>query len=127
MARTVAIGVQDFSYLIENHYFYIDKTPFIKEWWNSGDSVTLITRPRRFWKTITMSMLDYFFSNRYEGRGDLFEKLAIWQDEKFQKLQGSYPVIFLSFAGVKQTTYEETRIKINQALSDLYSRSKWIL
>ena len=62
MARIVAIGSQDYSNLIENSYFYIDKTSFIKEWWNNGDSVTLITRPRRFGKTMTMSMLNYFFS-----------------------------------------------------------------
>ena len=62
MSVNVAIGVQDFSTLIENHYFYVDKTAFLKEWWDSGDSVTLITRPRRFGKTLNMSMLYYFFS-----------------------------------------------------------------
>lgn len=61
MARTVAIGIQDFETLIQNNYFYIDKTTFIKEWWESGDPVTLITRPRRFGKTLTMSMLEHFF------------------------------------------------------------------
>ena len=58
MSVNVAIGVQDFSTLIENHYFYVDKTAFLKEWWDSGDSVTLITRPRRFGKTLTMSMTE---------------------------------------------------------------------
>ncbi len=61
MARTVGIGIQDFSTIIENNYFYVDKTSFIKEWWESGDSVTLITRPRRFGKTMNMSMLETFF------------------------------------------------------------------
>ena len=75
MARTVAIGIQDFEQLIKNNYFYIDKTKFIKEWWERGDAVTLITRPRRFGKTLTMSMLEYFFSVSYAGRGALFEKL----------------------------------------------------
>ena len=56
MARTVAIGEQDFAKLIEQDYFYIDKTAFIKEWWENGDTVTLITRPRRFGKTLTMRM-----------------------------------------------------------------------
>ena len=108
MAREIAIGVQDFSNLIENNFFYIDKTAFIREWWNSGDAVTLITRPRRFGKTLNMSMLESFFSMKYAGRTDLFEGLDIWRDEKFRALQGTYPVIFMSFAGVKGDNYEDT-------------------
>ncbi|MBO5523294.1 MAG: AAA family ATPase, partial [Roseburia sp.] len=69
MARTVAIGIQDFSTLIEKNYFYIDKTAFLKEWWESGYSVTLIARPRRFGKTLNMSMVEQFFSVDYAGRG----------------------------------------------------------
>ena len=108
MARTVAIGQQDFETIRERGYFYIDKTRFIREWWESGDSVTLITRPRRFGKTLTMSMLEKFFSVNYAGRADLFEGLEIW-DEKFTKLQGTYPVIFLSFADVKETNFQDAR------------------
>jgi len=127
MAREIAIGVQDFSHLIENNYFYIDKTAFIREWWNSGDAVTLITRPRRFGKTLNMTMLECFFSNKYEGRSELFEGLDIWKDEKFRKLQGTYPVIFLSFAGVKQTTYEKTRKIINGLIEKLFIQYEWLL
>ena len=126
MARTVTIGGQDFASMIENQFLYVDKTSFIKGWWNSGDAVTLITRPRRFGKTLNMSMLNYFFSNRYAGRSDLFEGLKIWEDEKFRKLQGTYPVLFLSFAEVKQNTFEKMRIKINQIISDVYSSFQWI-
>ena len=79
MPKTISIGTQDFAKLRENDYFYIDKTSFIQEWWESGDAVTLITRPRRFGKTLNMSMLDYFFSNKHAGRGDLFEGLEIWK------------------------------------------------
>ena len=79
MSENIAIGIQDFSTLIENHYFYVDKTDFIKEWWDCGDSVTLITRPRRFGKTLTMSMVEQFFSVEYSGRSDLFEDLKIWR------------------------------------------------
>ncbi len=61
ISKTVAIGVQDFGKIIEQNSFYIDKTNFIKEWWENKDEVTLITRPRRFGKTLTMSMTDYFF------------------------------------------------------------------
>ena len=87
MARTVAIGIQDFEQIIKNDYFYVDKTNFIKEWWESGDSVTLIARPRRFGKTLNMSMLEEFFSLKYTDRGDLFEGLSIWKEEKYRGLQ----------------------------------------
>ncbi|MBQ3600879.1 MAG: AAA family ATPase, partial [Lachnospiraceae bacterium] len=93
MGRTVGIGIQDFSDIREENYFYIDKTSFIKEWWESGDSVTLITRPRRFGKTLNISMLEHFFSVDYKDREDLFEGLVIWQEEKYRQLQGTYPVI----------------------------------
>ena len=100
--KRVSIGKQDFASLIENNFYYVDKTDFIKEWWDSGDDVTLITRPRRFGKTLNMSMLNCFFSNKYANRGDLFEGLSIWEDEEYRKIQGTYPVIFLSFAEIKQ-------------------------
>ncbi|WP_147525402.1 AAA family ATPase, partial [Acetivibrio ethanolgignens] len=92
MEKTVATGIQDFEKLIKGNCFYIDKTDFIREWWESNDDVTLITRPRRFGKTLNMSMLDYFFSVNHAGRGDLFEGLSIWEEERYRKLQGTYPV-----------------------------------
>lgn len=79
-AKTVGIGHQNFEQLIQADCFYIDKTDFIREWWENGDAVTLITRPRRFGKTLNMSMLEYFFSTKYAGRGDLFEGFSIWQE-----------------------------------------------
>ncbi len=103
MARTAAIGVQDFETIISNNYFYVDKTDFIREWWENGDSVTLLTRPRRFGKTLAMSMTERFFSVKYKGQGEIFEGLKIWKKEKYQGLQGMYPVISLSFASVKGT------------------------
>ena len=109
MAKTVGIGIQSFEEVIERNNFYIDKTSFIKEWWESGDSVTLITRPRRFGKTLNMSMLEYFFSIQHADRGDLFENLSIWEEEKYRKLQGTYPVISLSFARVKESTYDAAK------------------
>ena len=112
MARTVGIGHQDFERLITSNNFYIDKTGFIKEWWESGDIVTLIARPRRFGKTLNMSMTEQFFSVRYVGRGELFEGFSIWKEEKYRELQGTYPVIFLSFAGVKETSFTEARKSI---------------
>ena len=121
MARIVGIGIQEYAQIRENNYFYIDKTDFIKAWWEGGDSVTLITRPRRFGKTLTMSMVEQFFSVNYAGRTDLFEGLSIWQEEKYRKLQGTYPVISLSFANIKETDYTITRRKICQMLADLYA------
>ncbi len=118
--RTVAIGVQDFDKLISKNYFYIDKTAFIKEWWDSGDEVTLITRPRRFGKTLNMSMLDRFFSNKYEGQGEVFENLNIWKEEEYRKLQGTFPVLFLSFAGIKETDYVSAQQAICQVITKLY-------
>ena len=86
MAETVAIGIQNFEKLREGNYFYIDKTSFIREWWENGDDVTLITRPRRFGKTLNMSMLEAFFSVDHAGREDLFERLSIWEDEKYRAI-----------------------------------------
>ena len=126
MARTVAIGIQDFEKIIENHCFYVDKTHFIKEWWERQDDVTLIARPRRFGKTLNMSMLEKFFSVEYAGRGDLFEGLSIWQEEKYRELQGTYPVISLSFANVKETDYRTTSYRIRQLLMKLYEKHSFL-
>ena len=110
--KNVGIGKQNYASLRENECFYVDKTGFIKEWWDSQDDVTLITRPRRFGKTLNMSMLNCFFSNQYAGRGDLFEGMSVWEDEEYRKLQGTYPVIFLSFADVKQNNYIDAVAKV---------------
>jgi len=126
MARTVAIGLQDFEKIIKNDCFYVDKTAFIKEWWEAGDDVTLIARPRRFGKTLNLSMLDYFFSLEHEGRADLFEGLYIWEDKIYQALQGSYPVISLSFARIKEAVYDAARDKICEILRDIYVKYRLI-
>lgn len=106
MAKVIGIGNESFQEIREHDCFYIDKTSFIKEWWENMDKSTLITRPRRFGKTLNMNMLECFFSNKYKDRGDLFEGLDIWKEGQYRELQGTYPVIFLSFAKIKQTTYE---------------------
>ncbi len=120
MKKIIGIGNQDFETIRKQAYFYIDKTRFIKKWWEGGDSVTLITRPRRFGKTLTMSMVEAFFSVKYADRADLFEELRVWESEKFRRLQGTYPVLFLSFANIKETNYEMARRKICQVLVNLY-------
>lgn len=121
MARQVGIGMQDFEKVITENNFYVDKTMFIKEWWENKDDVTLITRPRRFGKTLTMDMVEKFFSVKYTEQGSLFEGLAIWQEEKYRKLQGTYPVISLSFASIKETCFKNCRRKICYLLEHLYS------
>ena len=127
MARTVGIGHQDFEEIRGLNNFYIDKTLFIKEWWENKDKVTLITRPRRFGKTLNMSMLEQFFSVKYAGRQDLFEGLEIWENEKYRNLQGTYPVINFSFANIKERQFDAARKKICQILSDMYSQNGFLL
>lgn len=123
MARKAGIGHQDFGGIKEINCVYVDKTDFIKEWWDGGDQVTLITRPRRFGKTLMMSTVEYFFSVEYAGRGDLFEGLSIWEDEKYRDLQGKYPVIFLSFLGKKGDTFDEMYEKFKLLIMDLFRRA----
>ena len=127
------LGYQDFEEVRTQHIFYIDKTDFIREWWEYADKVTLITRPRRFGKTLNMSMTECFFSNKYAGRSDLFEGLSIWEEKtsdgeyKYRKLQGIFPVIFLSFANVKAASYEEMIFKITRVITDLYNKNEYLL
>ncbi len=127
MARTVGIGIQSFDKLIRNQYLYIDKSNFIKEWWESGDDVTLITRPRRFGKTLNMNMLERFLSIEYAGQGEIFERLSIWKEEKYRNLQGTYPVIFLSFAGIKSSSFAEAKKSLFYLIEKLYNRYDFLL
>ncbi len=123
----VSLGAQQFDRLRERGGLYVDKTAFIQEWWESGADVTLITRPRRFGKTLNMSMLECFFSNQYAGRGDLFEGLEIWKNEKYRQLQGTYPVIFFSFAGVKAGNMKDMKAMVKIVIANLYGRYREIL
>lgn len=126
MSRVIGIGKQNFESIIRENLFYIDKTGFIREWWENQDDVTLITRPRRFGKTLTLNMVETFFSVDYNGRKDLFEGLSILQDEKYRDIQGTYPVISISFAGIKENDYKSTKKKICQMITDLYSRHRYL-
>ena len=127
----VNIGIQRFDKLRQQGSFYIDKTDFIREWWETGSEVTLITRPRRFGKTLNMSMLECFFSRKYEGREDLFEGLSIFghdsDKEKYRNLQGKFPVIFLTFANIKADKYSEMEHKITETIAGLYESNRYLL
>ena len=127
MARKVGIGNQDFGMIQREKCFYVDKTRFIRDWWESKDSVTLITRPRRFGKTLNMSMVEHFFSVRYAGRGELFAGMSIWQEEKYREMQGTYPVLFLSFAGMKENNFAGARENICRTIEEQYNRHDYLL
>ncbi len=127
MKKNVAIGIQDFEKLITSGCFYIDKTDFIREWWDSGDEVTLITRPRRFGKTLNMSMLERFFSTNYARQGSVFQGLSIWGREEYRQLQGTYPVIFLSFAIIKESSFPEARKSICRMIEEQYNKYDFLL
>lgn len=127
MARTVAIGIQDFSTIIKDDIFYIDKTNFIKDWWDNKDNTTVIMRPRRFGKTLTLSMVENFFSVKYAKAPNYFEHLNIWQDERFRELKGTYPVIFLSFAGVKENTFDSAVKSICRIIHQLFNQNRYLL
>ena len=127
MARTVGLGIQDFAKILSNDLFYIDKTDFIKEWWENNDDVTLITRPRRFGKTLTLSMVERFFSNQYSDQEELFGNLAIWQDERMRALAGQFPVISLSFAKIKETAYPDAVRRMGKVVSEAYSSHRELL
>ena len=125
--KKIAIGKQSFEDIRKKDCFYIDKTDFIKDWWESADDVTLITRPRRFGKTLNMDMLKCFFSNQYEGRKELFEGLGIWKDEEYRELQGTYPVIFLSFADIKADNFKDTKNDLVSVINDAYKQHSYLL
>jgi len=117
MARTVSIGAQGFAGIREGGYFLVDKTGFIREWWRAGDQITLVCRPRRFGKTLTLSMVECFLSLDYAGRGkELFGGLAVWGDPDMRELQGKVPVISLSFAKVKRPTLDETLTELKRVM-----------
>lgn len=124
--KGIAIGVSDFKTLIENNYYYIDKTNFIEEVCKNVGQTLLFTRPRRFGKTLNMSMLKYFFDieNKEKNR-NLFKGLYI-ENSLVMKEQGKYPVIYISFKDVKESTYDKAIIKITNLIKDLYDNFEYI-
>ena len=126
MARVVGIGLQDFSKIQYENVFYVDKTRFIKEWWESKDEVTLITRPRRFGKTLTMSMVEQFFSVEYT-ENKCFQDMDIWKEQKYRELQGTYPVISLTFSSIKERNYQDAKKKICATIQMLYQKYRFLI
>ena len=126
MNRVVGIGVQDFEKIISEKLFYIDKTEFIKEWWDNSDEVTLITRPRRFGNTLTINMVERFFSNKYPNE-KIFENLNIWKYKEYQSIQGTLPVVSISFADLKETNYDSMVKKICEKITECYKAHREVL
>ena len=125
--KRIGIGVSDFKHLIEEDFYYFDKTKFIDEIIKDGAQVKLFTRPRRFGKTLNMSMLKYFFDiKKADENRKLFKDLYIEKTESFKE-QGQYPVIFLSLKDLKARTCEEMERKIIIPLSDFLSEYEYLL
>ena len=124
--KKIPIGVDDFKKIITDNYFYIDKTKFIEEIFNDGAEVKLFTRPRRFGKTLNMSMLKNFFDVREaEENRKLFDSLYIKNSPVFAE-QGKYPVVFVSMKEIKGTTWEEMQKSSRETLSNLYEKYKYL-
>lgn len=126
MTRIVGIGLQDYEKARRQDVFLVDKTMFIREWWEKKDDVTLITRPRRFGKTLTLSMVEQFFSVNYANT-DIFHGTKVWEDVQYQQLQGQYPVIALSFSNIKETSYLEAKKKICKTIQLLFRQYDFLL
>lgn len=127
LANPPAIGYQDYEKIAIGKMLYVDKSDFIREWWESFEQISLITRPRRFGKTLMLSFVNCFFSTQYRDRGELFEKLKIWKNSKYRKLQGQYPVILFSLSGVKSSKYENAVISLCMDMRRLFDKYRYIL
>jgi len=136
--QLIPIGVEDYKEIIDNKNVYVDKTLLIKEFWQDGGKVILTPRPRRFGKTLNLSMLKYFFEKTNQDTSDLFKNTNIWKDPEYQALQGQYPVIFLTFKDIKAGSWESAFAEfvslllknIEKLLSPIYvsltlSEQKW--
>ncbi len=127
MSRVIGIGVQDFETIRKNNYFYVDKTDFIREWWKTtGATVTLIARPRRFGKTLTMNTVNRFFSNEFSDQEALFSGLTVWKDETMRAEAGRHPVISMTWSGIKGSEYCEVREDIIENIRSMYDKYRWL-
>ena len=122
----ISLGNTAFESIRTGGNFYIDKSDFIRQWWENQDFATLITRPRRFGKSLNLNMLECFFSEKYKGRSDLFAGLSIWKEEKYRGIQGTYPVISFSFADIKGRDFDTAREAICQVILDLYTQFSFL-
>jgi hypothetical protein len=127
MEKRLPIGISDYKKLIDSNCYYIDKTLFIDDILRYGGDITLLPRPRRFGKTLNMSMLQYFFEKTEISNAYLFENKKIWQLPEYVALQGKYPVIFLTFKDIKEDTWQGAKNKLISVIADEYRRHKYLL
>ncbi|MCP4129628.1 MAG: AAA family ATPase [bacterium] len=126
--KKLPVGISDFKDVIEEDYYFIDKTLFIKEIIDNSAKVLLVPRPRRFGKTINLSMLRYFYEKTEKNNKHLFEKLAIWQQqEEYTSKQGKYPVIFLTFKDIKSQEWADCLQLIKSTVADEFKRHSYLL
>ncbi|MCF7899332.1 ATP-binding protein [Candidatus Babeliales bacterium] len=125
--KKLPIGISDFKKVIENNYYFVDKSPFISEIINSNAEVLLLPRPRRFGKTINISMLKYFFEKTQISNKHLFKDLDIEKCQKCMDHQEKYPVIFLTFKDIKELAWKEAHNKIKNLISEEFNRHKYLL
>ncbi len=133
MARTISIGAQGFEEIRAKGYFYVDKTGFVRDWWESGDVVTLVCRPRRFGKTLNLDTVRCFLSTEFAGRGEeLYGGLDVWEGgaegerDAMRRLQRTVPVIFLSFADVKETRFPDMLRHVSELVADAYDERVYL-
>lgn len=120
--KRISLGYSDFKRTIEDNYYFVDKTLFIKEVVEDGSAVILLPRPRRFGKSMNMSMLKYFFEKTEESNRELFKDLNIYKDEESMAKQGQYPVIFITFKDVKDNSYDKAVEKIKDLIIEEYTK-----
>lgn len=128
MKKIIQIGTSDFKELIEGNNYFVDKSLLIKEFLENGAKIILTPRPRRFGKTLNLSMLRYFFDIRTkEETKNLFKGLKIENESKILESQGAYPVIFITFKNQKHLSYEDFKVGIQMMLSNLYKEYEYLL
>ena len=127
MKKRLPIGISDFKEVVEKNYAYIDKTLFIQEMCEQGTKVTLIPRPRRFGKTLNLSMLRYFFENTPEDHSHLFVNFDIWKQESYRERQGKFPVIFLTLKEMKDADWHTAYGKLKLLISEEFARHSYLL
>ena len=127
LGKQVGIGLQEFTEIIDKGIFYVDKTQFISEWWADPTKVTLITRPRRFGKTLMLSTIEAFFDPVFAGHAERFEKLKVWKDPVCRELYGKIPVILISFGSVKVKTIEEMHAFLARVIYEVFAHHSYML
>ena len=123
--KQISIGIEDFKTVIDNDYYYVDKTQLIADVFSNA--VMLYTRPRRFGKTLNMSMLYYFFSNKEKNNAYLFEGLKITENKEMMKHQNQYPVIYITLKDMKAMSINDQKLKFSEIMSRVVIQNKELL